>query len=96
MNNLFGFPESEPKVPKVALFCKKWTLQQAMAKLLDIKFQDDKKFPLLISELYAYSIVNESKELFAFLEARFNANVIQDKEVHLHFEVVGSREDANA
>jgi hypothetical protein len=71
-------------------------MDEAMGKLLDIKFQDNPKFPKLLSELYAYAISNESRELFSFLETRFNRNIIQDKEVHLHFEVVNSREEALA
>jgi hypothetical protein len=77
-----------------AKFCGKWAMDEAMGKLLDIKFQDCPKFPKLLSEMYAHAVNNESKELFSFLETRFNKNIIQDKEVHLHFEVVNSIEEA--
>jgi|GEM_PF-3966447 len=95
MSNLFGYPEHEA-APPVRLFCKKWTLEEAVGKCLDIKFQDSKLFPRLISELYAHAFINSNETLFKFLESRFNANVIQDKEIHLHFEIVGSREEATA
>jgi hypothetical protein len=78
----------------IKLFCRKWALEEAVGKCLDIRFQESKQFQKLIAELYAHAITLGSKELFSFLESRFNANVIQDKEIHLHFDIVNSREDA--
>jgi hypothetical protein len=94
MPDLFGDWGKPPE----KLFCGKWSLVEATAKILDIKFQDSKYFPKLLSELYAYSFTlpGKSNALFDFLETRFNRNIIQDKEVHLHFEVVSSREEAMA
>jgi hypothetical protein len=93
--NLLKDDDAMP-LPKEKKFCDKWSLEEAVAKILDIKFQDSKEFPKLISELYAYSFecCQKNNSLFNFLETRFNANLIQDKEVHLHFDVVNSREEA--
>jgi hypothetical protein len=87
------FPE---ETKKNKLFCKKWLLEEAVGKCLDIRFQESKLFPRLIAELYAHAFVNGNETLFKFLESRFSANVIQDKEIHLHFEVVNSAEEARA
>jgi len=92
MDNLFGFRDETPKKK----FCGRWTMEEAIAKCLDMRFQDSKLFPKLIAELYANAFLNGNETLFKFLETRFNANVIQDKEVHIHFDVVTSREQANA
>jgi hypothetical protein len=91
---LFGLEPEEKKSKK--LFCNKWELEEAVGKCLDISFQDDKLFPILIAELYAHAFIQGNETLFKFLEDRFNANVIQDKEVHIHFDVVNSREEAHA
>jgi len=93
-NNILA-DSQDAQATQQTLFCKKWNLQQAMMKVLDIKFQSDKKFPVLISELYAHAVVIKSKELFDFLETRFNTNIVQDKEIIINFDVVHSREEAN-
>jgi len=92
MDNLFGFTDDTKKKK----FCGRWTLEEAIGKCLDIRFQDSKQFPKLIAELYAHAFTNGNETLFKFLESRFNANVIQDKEVHIHFDIVSTREQANA
>jgi len=91
---MFGFEPEAKKSKK--LFCGKWELEEAVGKCLDISFQENKLFNKLIAELYAHAFTQGNETLFKFLENRFNANVIQDKEVHIHFDVVKNREEANA
>jgi len=91
---LFGQQPETKKSKK--LFCNKWELEEAVGKCLDITFQENKLFQRLIAELYAHAFMQGNETLFKFLENRFNANVIQDKEVHIHFDVVHNREEAHA
>ncbi|MDR2555358.1 MAG: hypothetical protein LBC64_08025 [Fibromonadaceae bacterium] len=92
MDSLFGSTYDT----KEKRFCNKWTLEEAIGKCLDVRFQESKQFNKLIAELYAHAFTNGNETLFKFMESRFSTNVIQDKEVHIHFELVSSREQANA
>jgi hypothetical protein len=93
--NLFGELESENEKPKRVSFGNK-SLSEAILYINNLKNQDTGKFNKLKAEMYAWAIENNNREMFDFLESRFKTVEIPDKEIHLHFEAVNSREEARA
>jgi hypothetical protein len=93
--NLFGEQEEEILKPKKFTFGNK-SLSEAILYINNLKNQDTAKFGKLKAEMYAWAIENNNREMFDFLESRFKTVEIPDKEIHLHFGVVNSREEARA
>jgi hypothetical protein len=87
--NLFG----EPLNAKEPMFGGK-LLSDAILYISNVKNQDAARFRKIKSEMYAWSIKENNREMFDFLEARFGTVELPDKEVHLHLQVVNGREEA--
>jgi len=71
------------------LFLGKYQLAEAIGLTLDTAFQSSQDFQPLMAELYAYAFSTHDDLLFKFLESRFMANIIQDKEITFNFALVG-------
>jgi len=81
------------KKKKELLFLGKYPLAEAIGLTLDTTFQSSTDFQPLMAELYAYAFRTSNDLLFKFLESRFQANIIQDREILFKFTLEESDEN---
>jgi len=78
------------KKEKKLLLLGKYPLAEAIGLTLDTQFQSSPEFQPLMAELYALSFQTENDLMFKFLESRFMANIIQDREITFRFSLEDS------